>query len=69
MREIYRLKERLPALARRQELYTAVRASQFVIVEGQTGSGKSTQLPQYLADMPELSNGQVAFSIQVANIL
>ena len=57
-REINRLKQALPALAMRGRLVNHLQKSQFVIVEGQTGSGKSTQLPQYLAAMPEIS-GQV----------
>eukprot|EP00668_Euglena_longa_P025454 GGOE01031812.1.p1 GENE.GGOE01031812.1~~GGOE01031812.1.p1 ORF type:complete len:1855 (+),score=435.37 GGOE01031812.1:351-5567(+) len=45
----------LPALAMRSEFQRCVRENPFVVVKGETGSGKSTQLPQYLADMPELS--------------
>ncbi len=37
----------LPIAARREELELALRDHQVVIVAGDTGSGKSTQLPQY----------------------
>ncbi len=58
-REIYRLQNALPALAMRREFETAVHAGQFIVVKGETGSGKSTQLPQYLADMRGI-DGQVS---------
>ncbi len=57
-REVYRLESALPALAVRPEFEKAVRAGQFIVVKGETGSGKSTQLPQYLADMRGI-DGQV----------
>lgn len=40
----------LPIYSRKQELLELVRDNQFVIVLGETGSGKSTQIPQYLAE-------------------
>lgn len=52
-REIFRLTAPLPALSKRQDFENAVNDNQFVVVMGQTGSGKSTQLTQYLADMPQ----------------
>lgn len=58
-REIFRLTSPLPALAKRQEFEQAVIENQFVVVMGQTGSGKSTQLTQYLADMPQFSKQMV----------
>ena len=36
----------LPVSERRQEIATAIRANQVVIVCGETGSGKTTQLPK-----------------------
>ena len=57
-RECYRLEGALPTLAKRRDFEDAVNGSQFVVLKGETGSGKSTQLPQYLADMPSLK-GQV----------
>ncbi|OQR82251.1 hypothetical protein ACHHYP_16328 [Achlya hypogyna] len=50
-RELYRFKARLPAYAKRNEIEAAVGASRYVVVQGQTGSGKSTQVPQYLAEL------------------
>ncbi|TMW55396.1 hypothetical protein Poli38472_013287 [Pythium oligandrum] len=44
----------LPAAAHRHELLAALRAHQVVICVGETGSGKTTQLPQYLLDAEDL---------------
>ncbi|KDO18604.1 hypothetical protein SPRG_16070 [Saprolegnia parasitica CBS 223.65] len=50
-RELYRFQQRLPAYAKRDAIERAVTQSRFVVVQGQTGSGKSTQIPQYLAEL------------------
>lgn len=50
-RELYRLKGALPALALRGKIEDALRESHYLVLQGSTGSGKSTQLPAYLADM------------------
>jgi len=55
-REVYRLNLALPALSLRHEVEKKVRSSQFVVIQGATGSGKSTQLPQYLAELLEHDN-------------
>ena len=50
-RECYRLQQHLPALLCREELETTLfKGVPKVVVTGATGSGKSTQLPQYVAD-------------------
>ncbi|MCA9050533.1 MAG: hypothetical protein KDA89_17470, partial [Planctomycetaceae bacterium] len=36
----------LPVVARREEIATAIRDHQVIVVCGETGSGKSTQLPK-----------------------
>ena len=41
----------LPISARREAILTALGASQVLIVAGDTGSGKSTQLPQYCLEL------------------
>ncbi|CAG9462498.1 unnamed protein product [Pedinophyceae sp. YPF-701] len=43
-------RERLPAWARRAELLAAVARHQVVVVSGETGCGKTTQLPQFVLE-------------------
>ena len=43
-------RKRLPAWAKSRELIEAVRNNQVVIVAGETGCGKTTQLPQFILD-------------------
>jgi pre-mRNA-splicing factor ATP-dependent RNA helicase DHX15/PRP43 len=40
----------LPVYQFKEELIDVVRKNQFVVVEGETGSGKTTQIPQFLVD-------------------
>ncbi len=40
----------LPILARKEDILTAVRESSAVVVQGGTGSGKTTQLPKFLLE-------------------
>ncbi|KAJ0410081.1 hypothetical protein ATCC90586_004931 [Pythium insidiosum] len=53
-REVYRFHARLPALAKRLQIeaHLANPSCRFTVIQGQTGSGKSTQIPQYAADLP-----------------
>lgn len=48
--EMQRQRESLPAFAMRQTIVETVASSQVVVVEGETGSGKTTQVPQYILD-------------------
>lgn len=43
-------RERLPAAKCKEDILNLVRENQIVIVVGETGSGKTTQLPQFLFD-------------------
>jgi ATP-dependent helicase HrpA len=43
--------QELPVVARRQEIVDTIRAHQVVVLCGETGSGKSTQLPKILIEM------------------
>ena len=49
----------LPILARRDEIAAAIRAHQVVVVSGETGSGKSTQLPKICLDAGFGSYGMI----------
>lgn len=43
-------RESLPVYAMRRELVAAIRENQFVVIVGETGSGKTTQIVQYLSE-------------------
>lgn len=47
-REMKEMRRRLPVYDRRDELLQAIRDNQIIIVQGETGCGKTTQIPQYL---------------------
>lgn len=40
----------LPIFPYREDLLTAIQEHQILIIEGETGSGKTTQIPQYLCE-------------------
>ncbi|MGO9424361.1 MAG: hypothetical protein ACLP6Z_03170, partial [Steroidobacteraceae bacterium] len=50
----------LPISARREEIAEALRGHQVLIVAGDTGSGKSTQLPQYCLELERGRAGLIA---------
>ena len=49
----------LPILEYREELIKAVEESQCVVITGETGCGKTTQLPQYLREAGFDKNGVI----------
>jgi ATP-dependent helicase HrpA len=50
----------LPISARRDDILAALERHQLIIVAGDTGSGKSTQLPQYCLELQRGIEGQIA---------
>ena len=42
------MESRLPILIKKKEIFEMLNKTQLIILEGETGSGKSTQLPQLL---------------------
>src|SRR5436853_6889004 len=51
--------EALPVVARREEIARAIEANQVVIVSGETGSGKTTQLPKISLELGLGVNGLI----------
>lgn len=44
------LGSKLPIISRKQDLFKALQRNNLIVLEGETGSGKSTQLPQILCE-------------------
>ncbi|XWS29571.1 hypothetical protein CRYUN_Cryun24cG0040300 [Craigia yunnanensis] len=59
LREFRRLEDGLPIYAHRQEILTRIRGEQIMVLIGETGSGKSTQLVQFLADSGIAANESI----------
>ena len=53
-------RQKLPVFGRRDYLLSAIDRSQCIIVQGETGSGKTTQIPQFLIEAGFGSKGIVA---------
>ncbi|GAA1722281.1 hypothetical protein GCM10009809_17440 [Isoptericola hypogeus] len=51
--------EQLPVSARRADIAAAIRDHQVVVVAGETGSGKTTQLPKILLELGRGRKGQI----------
>src|SRR5918993_31823 len=51
--------EELPVVARREEIARAIRENQVVIVSGETGSGKTTQIPKICLELGRGVNGLI----------
>lgn len=47
-KQLQEQRKRLPVYERREELLQAISENQIIIVQGETGCGKTTQIPQYL---------------------
>ncbi|XP_019185180.1 PREDICTED: ATP-dependent RNA helicase DEAH11, chloroplastic-like [Ipomoea nil] len=59
MRECKRLKDGLPIYSFRHQILREIRRHQVTVLTGETGSGKSTQLVQFLADSGIGGNGAI----------
>ena len=44
------MSSQLPVLNRKREIFNMLNKNNLIIIEGETGSGKSTQLPQMLCE-------------------
>ncbi|WRX07906.1 Helicase [Theobroma cacao] len=59
LRECRRLEDGLPIYAHRQEILTRIHGEQIMVLIGETGSGKSTQLVQFLTDSAIAANESI----------
>ncbi|KAB2008594.1 hypothetical protein ES319_D10G109800v1 [Gossypium barbadense] len=59
LRECRRLEDGLPIYAHRQEILTRIHGQQVTVLIGETGSGKSTQLVQFLSDSGIAANESI----------
>jgi len=57
--DILEKRKQLPVWEQREEFYQAISKSQVLVLVGETGSGKTTQIPQFALDFSE-KNKQVA---------
>jgi len=55
--EIDRVRKSLPIYRAKDRLMEEIRKSETVIIIGETGSGKTTQIPQYVYEDMTLTNG------------
>lgn len=56
--DIQETKISLPVFPFRDDLIQAVKEHQVLIIEGETGSGKTTQIPQYLHEAGFTQDGE-----------
>lgn len=47
---IQEVRRSLPVFPYREDLLAAIQEHQILVIEGETGSGKTTQIPQYLIE-------------------
>ncbi|EKE37189.1 hypothetical protein ENUP19_0248G0051 [Entamoeba nuttalli] len=57
--EMNEIRKSLPVYQKREEFLKLVRNNQIVIIAGETGSGKTTQLPQYLYEDGYCKKGKI----------
>lgn len=60
----------LPIFPYREDLLAAIHEHQILVIEGETGSGKTTQIPQYLLEnvSTESNNSTIYSHIDVLHI-
>lgn len=61
-KKILTQKQSLPIYAYRSQLLQSIRSYQAIVIVGETGSGKTTQIPQYLHDEGYTKLGKIAIT-------
>lgn len=64
--ELLKSRRQLPIFAKRDEVLTTVEANRFVVLVGDTGSGKTTQVPHLLAEHRNNNDGKVCRTRQAS---
>ncbi|KAI9005854.1 P-loop containing nucleoside triphosphate hydrolase protein [Phycomyces nitens] len=61
-KKILKGRRKLPVHDQRERFLSLIQSNQFVVLVGETGSGKTTQIPQYLVynELPQLKGMQIA---------
>lgn len=59
------LESKLPIIGKKKKIFELLKSSQLLIIEGETGSGKSTQLPQILCEFYNLFDKPEVFPVLV----
>lgn len=67
-RQILSQRRSLPVFAVRQQLMTIIRENSVVVIVGETGSGKTTQLTQYLHEDGYSRNGMIGCTQVIINL-
>jgi ABC-type transport system involved in cytochrome bd biosynthesis fused ATPase/permease subunit len=62
-------RERLPTFQKRKEILEAIAGAQVVVISGETGCGKSTQVPQLLLDEAITAGRGGIAACEVAHLL
>ena len=57
--EIRRIRSELPIYQKKEEIIRTIRENQIVMIIGETGSGKTTQIAQYLYETNSIRNGKI----------
>ena len=70
-KEILKGRKELPVYAQMDEFYDKFNANQITVVIGETGSGKTTQIPQFVAlsDLPQTSKVRAADGVEVPRMI
>lgn len=59
------LNSKLPIISRKRQIFEILNKTNLLILEGETGSGKSTQLPQMLCEYYKIFENEKALPVLI----